>query len=199
MRIEVTGKQMDVGDALRERLTTKLTETIGKYAIRPTEARVTVSRDAYNFVCDCSAHLSTGLTAQASAKGGDAQSASDQAIAKLEKQLRRHKRRLRDHHQRRPEPVAVAQGRSYVIEPGGDEDEAGSETVGSADDDIWSPVIIAEDAAAIPALSVGEAVMQMELTGSPFLLFQNDAQARINIVYHREDGTIGWIDPGETR
>lgn len=200
MRIEVTGKQMDVGDALRERLTTKLQETIGKYSIRPTEARATLSRDAYFFVCDCQAHLSTGLTAQASGKDSEVQAACDQAIAKLEKQLRRYKKRLRDHHQRRSEPVEQAPATAYVLQTGSEDDDEAPENDGpEAGSDVWRPAIIAESAATIPSLSVGEAVMQMELSGAPFLLFQNDARGRLNVVYQREDGTIGWIDPKETR
>ena len=203
MRIEVTGKQMSVGDALRERLIEKLEETIGKYAIRPTEARVTLSKDAYFFVCDCQAHLSTGLTAQASASDPEVQTACDMAIAKLEKQLRRHKKRLRDHHQRRSEPVELSPATAYVLQSEADEEEGLEEEPGDDDTpsnpEFWSPVIIAESTATIPSLSVGEAVMQMELSGAPFLLFQNDAQRRLNVVYHREDGTIGWIDPQESQ
>ena len=194
MRIEVTGKQMDVGDALRERLTEKLQETIGKYSIRPTEARATLSKDAYYFVCDCQAHLSTGLTAQASARDAEVQTACDMAIAKLEKQLRRHKRRLRDHHHRRAEPVEQAPATAYVLQSEAD-DDARDDAGPSDETDMWSPAIIAESAATIPSLSVGEAVMQMELSGASFLLFQNDARGRLNVVYHRDDGTIGWIDP----
>lgn len=198
MRIEVAGKQMDVGDALRQRLTEKLEDTIGKYAIRPTEARITLSKDAYYFVCDCQAHLSTGLTAKASAKDSDVQTACDMAIAKIEKQLRRHKRRLRDHHQRRPEPVEVAPATAYVLQSDAEDDvDAPTDASQPGEGDFWSPAIIAESAATIPSLSVGEAVMQMELSGASFLLFQNDAQGRLNVVYHRDDGTIGWIDPKE--
>lgn len=191
---------MDVGDALRERLVEKVTETIGKYAVRPTDARITLSKDAHLFVCDCLAHMSTGLTAQASAKDTDVTSACDQAIAKLEKQLRRHKRRLRDHHQRRADPVELAPATAYVLQGAGD-DESAEDAVDAADttsQDLWSPVIIAETAASIPSLSVGEAVMQMELSGAGFLLFRNDARRRLNVVYHREDGTIGWLDPSES-
>ena len=195
---------MSVGDSLRERLVEKLEDTIGKYAIRPTEARVTLSKDAYFFVCDCQAHLSTGLTAQASAQDADVQTACDMAIAKLEKQLRRHKKRLRDHHQRRSEPVEWAPAMAYVLQSDAepdldapeDEDDGGEAADGS---DLWNPVIIAESTATIPSLSVGEAVMQMELSGAQFLLFQNDAQLRLNVVYRREDGTIGWIDPKESQ
>lgn len=205
MRIEITGKKLDVGDALRERLTEKLTDVVGKFTFRPTEARITLAKDSHFFVCDCKAHLSTGLTVQATAKDNEIFAACDIAIAKLEKQLRRHKRRLRDHHQRRAEPVEFAPATDYVLrsEPDADPETGASEAefddmAAPAEDNAatsWKPVIIAEKPTAIPSLSVGEAVMQMELSGAPFLLFQNDAQSRLNVVYLRDDGTIGWIDP----
>lgn len=202
MRIEITGKKLDAGDALRERLTEKLTEVVGKFTFRPTEARITLSKDAYSYVCDCKAHLSTGLTAQSSAKDVDIFAACDQAIGKLEKQLRRHKRRLRDHHQRREQPVEFAPATDYVLRTDADSESDNEENEEIAADaeqewasELWKPVIIAEKATAIPSLSVGEAVMQMELSGASFLLFRNDAQSRLNVVYLRDDGTIGWIDP----
>ncbi|MCI4660543.1 MAG: ribosome-associated translation inhibitor RaiA [Neomegalonema sp.] len=196
MRIEITGKQIDVGQALSSHVEEKLLEAIRKYAERPVEALVKFSKDAHLFVCDCSAHLSTGLTAQASAKENDVYAAADQAIARLEKQLRRYKRRLKDHHQQRKEPIASQMASSYVLADH-DEDEIYAADSGSANG-VWEPVIIAETQSAIPSLSVGEAVMQMELTSAAFLLFKNDKQGRLNAVYRREDGNVGWIDPSET-
>ncbi|MEL6978078.1 MAG: ribosome-associated translation inhibitor RaiA [Pseudomonadota bacterium] len=194
MRIEITGKQIDLGDAQRERLTEKVGDLLDKFSLRATEARITVSRDAHFFVCDCQAHLSMGLIAKASARDSEAPSACDQALAKLEKQLRRHKKRLRDHHQRRPEPVELAPATAYVLQS--EAEESGAATTDATEaKDLWSPAIIAESPATIPSLSVGEAVMQMELGGAGFLLFKNDARGRLNVVYQRDDGTIGWIDP----
>lgn len=204
MRTEVTGKQLDVGDALRAYAEEKLHEAVEKYAIRPVEAHVTLSRDAHLFTCDCLAHMSTGLTAQASARGTEVYAALDQAVAKLEKQLRRHKRRLKDHHHRRKEPIAQMEATSYVLE--GDYEEEVDESAGleaeamtlngvETDAEFWRPAIVAEGKERIPSLSVGEAVMQMELKGASFVLFFNEAGGRINAVYRRDDGNIGWIDP----
>lgn len=202
MRIEVTGRQIDVGDALRAHVEDKLTEAVEKYANRPTDAAVTISRDAHLYVCDCSAHLSTGLTAQSTAKEIEVYAAVDAAIAKLEKQLRRYKRRLKDHHLKRKEPVAQVAAAAYVLDANYDEGTAhsGVETGGSADAagadaEFWSPVIIAETQERLPSLTVGEAVMQLELKHAPFLLFFNDGRRRVNAVYRRDDGNIGWIDP----
>lgn len=199
MRIEVAGKQLDVGDALRGRIEEKLTEVVSKFANRPVEAVVRLSRDAHLFKCDCSAHLSTGLTAQASGSDADIYAACDQAIMRLEKQLRRYKRRLKDHHQRRKEPIAQHDAMAYVLSGGAvpslaaePEVENGAAIEEPAD---LEPVIVAESRTHVPSLSVGEAVMQMELRDAPFLLFLNDAHNRLNAVYRRQDGNIGWLDP----
>ena len=209
MRTEVTGRQIDVGDALRTHIEEKLTEAVSKYANRPTEATVTVSRDAHLFVCDCSAHLSTGLTAQSSARETEVYAACDAAIAKLEKQLRRYKRRLKDHHLKRKEPVAQFAAPAYVLDANYEEDAAQSGASAGNDaaaapelaqaesdgTEFWSPVVIAEGTETLPSLTVGEAVMQLELKHAPFLLFFNDGQRRLNVVYRRDDGNIGWMDP----
>lgn len=198
MEVHISGKQVDLGAALREHVDQKLREVDEKYASRTVDARVVVSKNGNLFRCDCLAHLSSGLHAQAEAEAADPYAACDQAITRLEKQLRRYKRRLKDHHQRRKEPVAKIAGSSYVLDAN-DEDEgvsspqpAASET---SSDAFWTPQIVEETQASIPSLSVGEAVMQMELAGASFLLFVNDAERRVNAVYRRDDGNIGWIDP----
>ncbi len=223
MDITITGKQIDVGDALREHVEERVRTMIAKYFDRPTDAAVTVSREAHLFTCDCMTHLSTGLTAQASAEHSDVYAACDAAVARLEKQLRRYKRRLKDHHRRRKGPVAQVEATAYLLS--GDDDAAAETSLGdepadgasaggvSADglatDDalvaeeasaaaFWAPTIVAESAAKLPSLSVGEAVMQLDLSNAPFLLFWNDARGRVNLVYYRDDGHIGWIDPKPT-
>lgn len=209
MDVTVTGRKIDIGDALRSHVEERVRAAIGKYFDRPTEAAVTLSRDAHLFICDCMTHLSTGLTAQASAEGDDPYVACDAAIARLEKQLRRYKRRLRDHHRRRKEPVERVEATAYLL--GGDAEEivdesvaeAASETTqldaappaAAAGEELWAPAIVAESAASLPSISVGEAVMQLELGAQPFLLFWNDGAGRVNLVYRRDDGHIGWIDP----
>lgn len=187
MQITVSGKQIDIGDALRAHVEETLSAAVAKYFDRPVDAHVVFSRNGHSFRCDASVHLPTGLTAQARAQGGDIYAAFEQAASKIEKQVRRYKRRLRDHHQRRRAPVNMVEAPAYVLQPHDDEaedTEAGGE-----------PLIIAEMTTPIKSLSVGEAVMQMELAHAPFLIFRNEANGRINVVYQREDGNIGWIDP----
>lgn len=193
MKLDITGKQIDTGEALRVHIAEKLQAVVDKYFERTVEAKVTISRDAHWYVCDCQAHLTTGLVAQASAKESEIYAACDKAIARLEKQLRRYKRRLKDHHQKRKEPIAKFEASSYVLSGQFDEEASDGATT---TDEFWSPAIVAEGTESVPTLSVGEAVMQLELKEANVLFFMNDARRRLNAVYRREDGNIGWIDPG---
>jgi len=187
MRYQISGKQIDVGAALQTHVKTELGSIVDKYAERPTDAHVIFSRNAHQFVCEATVHLSTGLTAQAKAHANEIYAAFDQCGEKMEKQLRRYKRRLKDHHKDRAEPVELFGASSYILAPTTDSEEKEPETL--------QPMIIAEMESKIPSLSVGEAVMQMELAGAPLLVFRNEGHNGVNVVYQREDGNIGWVDP----
>ena len=188
MRYQISGKQIDIGAALQTHVETELGETLAKYAGRPTEAYVVFSKSGHEHVAESVVHLSTGLTVQASGRDPEIYAAFDACCEKMDKQLRRYKRRLKDHHKERPQPVEVSGGGSYILAATTDDED---EAEGSSD----APVIVAESEAKIPAISVSEAVMQMELAGSHVLVFRNEKQGRINVVYKRDDGNIGWIDP----
>lgn len=187
MRYTISGKHMDVGNALGNHVETELGETVGKYSQRPTDAAVTFSRDAHQYVCDAVVHLSTGLTVQAKGAATEVYEAFEACREKMDKQLRRYKRRLKDHHKDRSEPVEFGQAGMYVL--AADEDEW--ETLDSG----LQPIIIAEMEARVPTLSVGDAVMQMELAGTPLLVFRNEKHGGVNVVHRRDDGNVGWIDP----
>jgi ribosomal subunit interface protein len=188
MRIRVSGKDLDIGEALQTHVNTELGESLGKYAGRPTDATVTFSRDGFGFSCEIFVHLSTGLTAQANGAAPEVYPAFEAARERMAKQLRRHKRRLKDHHKERPRPVDTEPAASFVLAPFDEEDE---EMV----DGAAAPTIIAEMQTRVPSLTVGEAVLQMELAHAPVLVFRNEKGGAINVVYRREDGNIGWIDP----
>lgn len=190
MRITVKGKQMDVGDALTTHVKDRLEEVVAKYAERPTEALVTFSKDRHEFVADTSVHLSTGMTAQAKAHGGDVYGAFDGAADRLEKQLRRYKRRLKDHHRDRQDPIETIGAPSYILSADHAED---------AEPETLQPMIVAEMETPVQTLSVGEAVMAMELAGASMLVFRNVQHGGVNVVHTREDGNIGWIDPRNSR
>lgn len=191
MHITVSGKHLDVGDALRSHVESALAEATQKYFDRPVDATVVFARDGHGFKCDAAVHLPTGLTAKAEAVKDEIYAAFEASAGKIEKQLRRHKRRLKDHHQRRKDPVEAFAAQAYVLRVDDDAEEAPepSEPSGS------EPVIVAEMEHSISHLSVTEAVMQMELGHAPFVVFKNDANGRLNIVFRRDDGNIGWIDP----
>lgn len=188
MRYQISGKQMDVGEALQAHVKSELGVVMDKYSQRPTDAVIVFSRDAHLFVCEAVVHLSTGLTAQARAQAAEIYAAFDGCCERMDKQLRRYKRRLKDHHRDRKDPVEFAGGAAYIVAAGGDSDDA-------AEPDSLAPMIIAEMETRIPSLSAGEAVMQMELAHSPVLVFRNERHGGLNVVYRREDGNIGWIDP----
>ena len=187
MRYQISGKQIDVGEALSTHVETQLGETIDKYSQRPTDATVIFSKNAHEFICDAVVHLSTGLTVQAKGGSPEVYAAFEQCKDRMDKQLRRYKRRLKDHHKDRVEPVAFEQAGMYVL--AADEDEWETQ------DDGLQPMIIAEMETRVPTLSVGEAVMQMELAGSPLLVFRNEKHGGVNVVHRRDDGNVGWIDP----
>lgn len=187
MRYKITGKQIDIGEALQTHVKQELNEVVGKYAERPTDANVVFSRDAHEHVCEATVHLSTGLTATAKASAVDIYAAFDGCNEKMEKQLRRYKRRLKNHHRERAEPVAHFGASTYIL--------ASSEESDTPESEDMQPIIIAEMESRVPSISVGEAVMQMELAEAPVLVFRNDKHGGVNVVYRREDGNIGWIDP----
>lgn len=187
MLYQISGKQIDIGDALQTHVKDELSAAVQKYAERPTDATVVFSRNAHEYVCEAIVHLSTGLTAQAKAHATEIYAAFDSCCEKMEKQLRRYKRRLKDHHRDRAEPVELMGASSYVL--------AGGERSDDAEPESLQPIIIAEMETRIPSISVGEAVMQMELAGAPLLVFRNEKTGKINVVHTRDDGNVGWIDP----
>ena len=187
MRYQISGKQIDIGDALQTHVKSELDSAVQKYAERPTDANVIFSKSGHEFVCEATVHLSTGLTATAKAHENEIYAAFDSCGEKMEKQLRRYKRRLKDHHKDRAEPVELLGASSYIL--------ASEQDTGEDEPDTLQPMIIAEMQTKIATLSVGEAVMQMELSGAPVLVFKKEGKEGVNVVYRREDGNIGWIDP----
>ncbi|WP_299281599.1 ribosome-associated translation inhibitor RaiA [uncultured Tateyamaria sp.] len=187
MQYQISGKQIDIGDALQTHVRDDLGTVVEKYAERPTNANVVFSKSAHEFVCEATVHLSTGLTAQAKAHATEIYAAFDACSEKMEKQLRRYKRRLKDHHKERAQPVELSGAASYILASDAGSDDSEPESL--------QPIIVAEMETNIPSLSVGEAVMQMELAGAPVLVFRKEGKDGLNVVYRRDDGNIGWIDP----
>lgn len=186
MQIKVTGKNLDIGNALRDHVEERLRQLQQKYFDGTVHAHVTVEKQRSGFHADCTLHLATGLVLQAEGRAAEAHPSFDDAAAHLERQLRRYKRRLKDHHKSREQPVRTSEAQSYVISPAPEEEE---ESAG------LNPVVIAESDLRVPELSVGEAVMQLDISSVPFVLFRNGGHGGLNVVYRRADGNIGWVDP----
>jgi len=197
MQIQVTGRQIDVGETLRTHIRETLESVVGKYFPQGLEAHVTIGRENHLFRIDCSLHVGHGLRMQAHATAEDALAAFSLVGQKIEKQLRRHKRRLKDRHLasrlgQRQEDSLMAQ--AYVLAAEAEDDE-GAELQTESGSDSEAPVIIAETRAQIPTVTVGDAVLLMDLSDQPALMFRNLGNGQFNLVYRRLDGHVGWIDP----
>lgn len=188
MQIQITGKNIDVGDALRSHIEDRLEGDVGKYFDGVVDGHVTVLKENSEFRCECNLHLSTGMSLQSEGRSGDAHAAFDKAAERLEKRLRRYKRRLKDHHARSSaKEVAAFDAAAYIIAQEADTAEEPQDL---------SPPIIAESVERIPDLTVGEAVMKLDISDAPVVIFRNSGHGGINVIYRRADGNIGWIDPG---
>ena len=194
MQVQVTGKHVDVGEALRTRVADELSSSIAKYFDRGGGAEVVVSREGGAFRVDCAVTLASGQQLTTHGVGGDAHVAFDAALAKMTKRVRRYKNRLKDHH---PQAMAKqAESAAYFIIAASD-DEA-DELDAEAPDGGSEPMIIAETETSIRAMTVSMAVMQLDLTEAQTIVFRNAAHGGLSVVYRRPDGNIGWIDPQRT-
>jgi len=187
MQVKITGKNLDIGAALRAHIENRIFDIAEKYFNGTVSGHVTLEKQRSQFTADCTLHLATGLILQAHGEGAEAMPSYDKAASHLEKQLRRYKRRLKDHNDSRVDPVRRRAAADYVIASAGEYDAEEPKDL--------NPVIIAESSADVPELSVGEAVMQLDISTGQFLLFRNARDGGLNVVYRRPDGNIGWIDP----
>ena len=189
MNIIVSGKQVDVGESLRTAVETRLQEGISKYLDRVTSVNVVIARESHLFRVDISVNTGThsGIAVKSRGESPDVYAAFDLAATKVEKQLRRYKRRLTNHHKDIAVPIA-ARATKYVLADSEEESH-----------DDAPPVVIAEKSTDIETLTVSQAVMMMDLSDLPALMFFNSAHGRLNVVYRRADGHISWVDPQENK
>lgn len=193
MEITVSGKQVDLSDALRVRVAEHLDQIAGKYFDHALEANVTFSRARSFFTCDINLHAGRGLTLRGEGEAADAHGAFDDAAEHIAKRLRRYRRRVNEHardlaNRERPESA-----RQYILRE--TEEVGGGPPDGGVAASTYATVV-AEIPAEISRLSVGEAVMRMDLADQAMLMFRNSATGELNVIYRRSDGHIGWIDPG---
>jgi ribosomal subunit interface protein len=193
MRVQVAGRQIEVGEALKTKITEDLTQGITKYfSSRPADAVVTVARNGAFFEVDCTVHLDSGIRLHAEGQGGDAHGAFAAALDKIEKRVRRYKSRLKSHNTYQKSSLPAETAAAYVLAPTPDDDAEDAQTAESAD---AGPLVIAETKVKIPTMPVSMAVLQLGLAEGPALLFRNAAHGGLNLVYRRADGNIGWVDP----
>ncbi|EKE10332.1 MAG: Sigma 54 modulation protein/ribosomal protein S30EA [uncultured bacterium] len=186
MQVQVTGKKIEVSDALRKQALEKIEAIRGKYHLSPLEASVTFSRNGPMVRCDVEMHLGHSVYVRAYYDTDEAYICLEQAIETFEKRLRRYKKKLIDHTKKRDVVFKKAPAFQYVIQS-----EAENESTEE------NPLIIAEVKTEIPELTVSEAVMRLDLSDSQALLFNNVAHDQLNVVYRRPDGNIGWISPSQ--
>jgi ribosomal subunit interface protein len=193
MQIQITGKHMNLGAAMRDRIEAGLEAAVAKYFTRTGEASVFVSQQGPFVEVDCNVHLPSGIVLQSTGRADDPYAALEVSLEKMEKRVRRYKRRLRDHHAAAPLPLPAQAASEMLIQVSDtdDSEDAGIE-LGDA------PLTVAETSVQIRTMTVSEAVMQLELQDVPALMFRNAGHDGLNMVYRRPDGHIGWVDPANT-
>ncbi|MTI43822.1 ribosomal subunit interface protein [Roseibium hamelinense] len=186
MALRISGKNVDVGDALRIHVTDRIEDALSKYFAGGFNGHVTLSREGTGFKSECTLHLDTGVVLQVSAQDQDPRASFDLAADKIDKRLRRYKRKLKDHHAHNGAGKEVFEAASYVLASPDDEEEVPAD---------FNPLVIAETQSKVKTMTVGMAVMELDLTEAPVVMFKNAANGGVNVVYRRPDGNIGWIDP----
>ncbi len=184
MSLRISGKHMDIGDAFRTRIEGRIEDAVNKYFDGGYGGSVTVEKSGSRFSADCLVHLDTGISLQATGQAQDPQIAFDAAAERVEKRLRRYKRRLKAH------PVSAATewiDLDYrVVAPVAEEDEEVPVD--------YAPAIVAESTVALKTMSVADAVIELDTKDGPVVVFRNAGNNHVNVVYRRADGNIGWID-----
>ena len=198
MQITVSGKQVDLSDALRTRVQGSLNQIAGKYFDHALEANVTFSRARSFFTCDINVHAGRGLVLRGEGEAADANAAYDDAAEHIAKRLRRYRRRVNEHHRDLAHRSSPEEARQYVLRQEDEEGTATGESTLEVNGHVAYATVVAEQVAEISLLSVGEAVMRMDLANQALLMFRNSASGELNVVYRRVDGNIGWIDPTRT-
>lgn len=188
MQLSVKGKQIDVGDALRQHVQGQLSEIVGKFFGDSLDASVTFSREAHLFRADITVHAGRGIMLQSNGSASEPYPAFDQAAERISERLRRHKNRIKKHHQE-TQPIEVLAAQTFVLN---------AEQADASDTGSDNPVVVAEMATQIEMLTVSEAVMKLDLGELPALMFRNRANGKLNMIYRRPDGHIGWVDPSQT-
>ena len=184
MGLRISGKSVDIGEAFRGHVEARIGDALEKYFDGGFTGHVTVEREGPGFKTDCAIHLDTGIVLKAEGRAQEVYQSFDIAAERIDKRLRRYKRRLKEHHHKwRGDGIPATE---YVLAAPDEEAESAPE---------GDPAVIAEQATNLETMTVGGAVMAMDLTDAPVVVFRNAGHGGVNVVYRRSDGHIGWIDP----
>lgn len=187
MAIRISGKNVDIGQALRTRIDETLPGIVSKYFSGGYSGHVTISKSGRDFATDCTIHLDTGIVFESRGNNADAHASFDAAAERLDKRLRRYKRRLKDHKKPAESMAGVEESyAAFVLSAPAEEEEVAED---------YAPAIVAETRTPIHTMSVSAAVMELDRTEAPVIVFRNSKNNGINVVYRRSDGHFGWIDP----
>ncbi len=197
MQINVSGKQVDLSDALRTRVASSLDMIAQKYFDHAMEANVTFGRARSFFTCDINVHAGRGLTLRGEGEANDANTAFDDAAEHIATRLRRYRKRVNEHHRALASRERSQTARAYVLRAEPDAEPAAVAAEAAVTTSPTFATVIAETQTEITHLSVGDAVMRMDLADQTVLMFRNSTTGELNVIYRRSDGNIGWIDPGQ--
>ena len=185
-KISVSGKQTKVGKSLTYYVIDSLVQTLKKYFDNFISGNILFSKDAFNFRCEINIHIDSAIFIQGNAESNDAYGAFNVANEKIKKRLRRYHRKLTDHRLKNRKPLKYLKANQYIIE---------NPELKKMKDSPYDPVIVAESEDIIKTVSVSEAIMLMNLKDQNAIFFKNVQSKRLNILYRRSDGNIGWVDP----
>lgn len=187
MPLRISGKNLDIGESLRRHAQEKVETILARYFDGRVSGHVVIAPEGSGYRADCSLHLSSGMNLEAEGKAQEPYASFENALDKIERRLRRYKKRLKEH---QPGSSAANEQKrlqvaNYTIEAPEEEQE----------EEHFNPVVVAEGSQLLKSLSVASAVAELDLSGASFVVFQHASSERVNVVYRRGDGAIGWLDP----
>jgi ribosomal subunit interface protein len=189
MPLRISGKNINIGEALRTHVSEKLNAATGKYFDGAVTGHVTIEPEGSGYRTDCTLHLASGVTLQAEGRAQEVYASFDQTAARIESRLRRYKRKLKDRSAAQRDAASAGEPIRYTVL--GALDEAAEAPA----EHEFKPAVIAESEKFLQELSVSAAVLELDLTGAPVLVFRHATNGRVNVIYRRLDGNIGWVDP----
>jgi ribosomal subunit interface protein len=200
MTLRISGKGLDIGEAFRSHIETRISSMLEKYRAGPATGHVTVEREGAGFRADCTLHLKSGATLQADSQAHEPYASFNHAADFIENQVRRHRERLTAHHPgtapaRKVKPQHAVQEK--MLDGAGSEEPSEEEAAQDETAQGLHSAVIAEPTSQLKRLTVSRAAKELDMTNAQVIVFRHPSDGRTNVVYRRPDGNIGWIDPGQ--